>query len=82
VVEDPEEVADLLRSHGARRVTRDQLSRSNPDFDAISPQAGQLDAAAVTELADRDPDAAARVLAQAARAFDPVLRGAARALAG
>jgi Mg-chelatase subunit ChlD len=47
----------------------------------VSPQAGQLDAAAVAELAARDPDAAARVLAAAARAFDPALRSAARALA-
>ncbi|MGY1620308.1 VWA domain-containing protein [Geodermatophilus sp. SYSU D00691] len=71
----------LLRDSAARRASRDQLSRSNPDFDAISPSAGELDAAAVAELAARDPDAAARVLAEASRAFDPALRAAARALA-
>jgi Mg-chelatase subunit ChlD len=81
VVEDPGAVEELLRNSAARRASRDQLSRSNPDFDAVSPQAGQLDAAAVADLAARDPDAAARVLAQAARAFDPALRAAARALA-
>ncbi|MGY1601413.1 vWA domain-containing protein [Geodermatophilus sp. SYSU D00815] len=72
---------ELLRASAARRASRDQLSRSNPDFDAVSPAAGRLDAAAVAELAARDPDAALRVLAAAARAFDPALRAAARALA-
>jgi hypothetical protein len=62
-VEDPAEVEQLLRDSAARRASRDQLSPSNPDFDAVSPEAGQLDAAAVAELAARDPDAAARVLA-------------------
>jgi Mg-chelatase subunit ChlD len=79
-VDDPAAVEALLRSQAARRSTRDQLARSNPDFDAISPEAGQLDAAAVTDLAARDPDAAAEVLAAAARAFDPALRAAARSL--
>ncbi|WP_324278624.1 hypothetical protein [Blastococcus brunescens] len=81
MVTDPAEVEELLRSQAARRSSRDQLARSNADFDAVSPQAGSLDAAAVADLARRDPDAAARVLAQAARAFDPGLRAAARALA-
>jgi Mg-chelatase subunit ChlD len=81
VVEDPDEVEDLIRSQSAHRSSRDALSRSNPDFDDISPQAGELDVAAVAELAARDPDAAVRVLAAAARAFDPGLRAAARALA-
>ena len=35
----------------------------------------------MADLAARDPDAAARVLAAAARAFDPGLRAAARSLA-
>lgn len=81
MVSHPAEVEELLRARSARRASRDQLSRSNPDFDAVSPQAGQLDAVAVAELAARDPDAAARVLAAATRAFDPALRSAARALA-
>jgi len=81
VVEDPAEVEELLRSQGARRVSRDQLSRSNPDFDAVSPEAGELDTEALAELAARDPDAAARVVTAAARAFDPALRAAARSLA-
>jgi len=81
VVEDPAEVEQLLRDSSARRASRDQLSRSNPDFDHVSPEAGQLDAAAVAELAARDPDAALRVLADASRAFDPALRAAARTLA-
>jgi len=81
VVEDPEEVEQLLRDRSARRASRDELSRSNPDFDALSPEAGQLDAAAVADLAARDPDAAARALTALSRAFDPALRAAARALA-
>jgi Mg-chelatase subunit ChlD len=81
VIEDPEAVEELLKNSAASKASRDQLSRSNPDFDAISPQAGQLDAAAVADLAARDPDAAAKVLAEASRAFDPALRSAARALA-
>lgn len=80
-MEDPDEVEELLRSQGARRASRDQLSRSNPDFDAVSPEAGHLDAEAVADLAARDPDAALRVLAAMARAFDPAVRAAARSLA-
>ena len=45
MVEDPEAVEQLLRSQAARRSSRDQLSRGNPDFDAVSPEAGRLDAA-------------------------------------
>lgn len=81
MVEDPDAVAELLRSQSARRTSRDQLARANPDFDAVSPEAGKLDAAAVADLAARDPDAAVRVLAAAARGFDPALRAAARSLA-
>ena len=81
MVEDPDAVEELIRSQSAHRSSRDALSRSNPDFDAVSPQAGELDTAAVADLAARDPDAAVRVLAAAARAFDPGLRAAARALA-
>ena len=81
MVSDPAAVEELLRAQAARRSTRDQLARSNPDFDAISPQAGRIDAAAVADLAARDPDAAARVLASTARAYDPGLRAGARALA-
>jgi Mg-chelatase subunit ChlD len=81
VIEDPDAVEELLKNSAARKASRDELSRSNPDFDAVSPQAGQLDAEAVADLAARDPDAAAKVLAEAARAFDPALRAAARALA-
>ncbi|MCW2533191.1 MAG: FolC bifunctional protein, partial [Blastococcus sp.] len=50
-MEDPDAVEELLRAQSARRSSRDQLSRSNPDFDAVSPQAGELDAAAVADAA-------------------------------
>ena len=52
-MDDPEAVDELLRSQAARRSSRDALSRSNPDFDAVSPEAGRLDAAAVADLATR-----------------------------
>jgi Mg-chelatase subunit ChlD len=81
VVQDPQEVADLLRQQQARRAGRDELSRAHPEFEQVSPQAGELDEQALADLAGRDPDAAARLLTALGRAFDPALRGAARTLA-
>ena len=81
VVEDPDEVGGAAGAAGRPWSSRDELVRSNPDFDAVSPQAGELDAAAIADLAARDPDAAARVLAGRPRSFDPGLRAAARTLA-
>lgn len=81
MVEDPDEVAELLRQQQARRAGRDELSRQHPDFDQVSPQAGELDAQALADLAERDPDAAARLVTALGRAFDPGLRAAARLLA-
>jgi Mg-chelatase subunit ChlD len=81
VVGDPDEVADLLRRQPARRAGRDELTRAHPEFAQVSPQAGELDDAALADLAARDPDAAARLLTALGRAFDPALRAAARALA-
>jgi Mg-chelatase subunit ChlD len=81
VVEDQDEVADLLRQQQARRSGRDELSRQHADFEAVSPQAGELDEQALEDLAARDPDAAARLLTALGRAIDPAVRARARALA-
>jgi Mg-chelatase subunit ChlD len=81
VVEDPDQVAELLRRQGARRASRDELARAHQEFSQVSPQAGELDEQALADLAGRDPDAAARLVAALGRAFDPRLRRAARALA-
>ncbi|MGY1594687.1 VWA domain-containing protein [Geodermatophilus sp. SYSU D00708] len=80
-MEDAEDVEQLLKQHQARRAGRDELSRSHPEFQQVSPQLGELDEEAMAELTARDPDAANRLLTAMGRAFDPALRAAARALA-
>jgi Mg-chelatase subunit ChlD len=71
----------VLRRNRAGRASRDELVRAHPDFPQVSPQVGQLDEAALADLAARDPDAAARLLIGLGRAVDPALRAAARAMA-
>ncbi|MGY1711692.1 VWA domain-containing protein [Geodermatophilus sp. SYSU D00758] len=71
----------MLRDNAARKAGRDELARAHGDFRQVSPQAGELDEEAMADLAARDPDAAARLLAALGRAFDPRLRAAARRLA-
>ncbi len=53
----------MLRENAARRASRDELTRTHPEFRRVSPQAGQLDQQALADLTSRDPDAAARLLA-------------------
>jgi magnesium chelatase subunit D len=66
----------------ARRTTsRAELASQHSSFDAVSPQAGAMDEAALAELLAADPDAAARLLADLTRATDTQLRAAARRLA-
>ncbi len=66
----------------ARRTTgRAELASQHSSFDAVSPQAGAMDEAALGELLAADPDAAARLLADLTRASDTQLRAAARRLA-
>jgi Mg-chelatase subunit ChlD len=81
MVEDQDDVEQLLRDERARRAGRDELSRTHPDFEQVSPTPGELDAEALADLTARDPDAAARLLTALGRAFDPGLRAAARAMA-
>jgi magnesium chelatase subunit D len=64
-----------------RTVGRPELS-ANPNFAAISPEVGVLDADALDALLAEDPDAALTLLAELANATDELLRGAARRLAG
>ncbi|MGK5112398.1 MULTISPECIES: vWA domain-containing protein [unclassified Geodermatophilus] len=81
-MEDADDVEQLLKQHTARRAGREELARAHPDFQQVSPQLGELDEDAMSELTARDPDAANRLLTAMGRAFDPRLRAAARALAG
>ena len=80
-MEDADDVERLLQQHQARRAGREQLARAHPEFQQVSPQPGELDEDALADLTARDPDAANRLLTAMGRAFDPVLRAAARALA-
>jgi len=71
------------RQAGSTRRTkgRAELASQHPSFDAVSPDSGAIDEAALAELLAADPDAAARLLADLTRASDTQLRAAARRLA-
>ncbi|WP_285657560.1 vWA domain-containing protein [Actinomycetospora sp. NBRC 106375] len=79
---DPKEVEQLLRDQARRTETRADLSRRHGDeLQQVSPTVGVLDEAAVSGAYDEDPDATVDLLADLARATDPLLRAAARRLA-
>jgi magnesium chelatase subunit D len=65
------------RTHG-----RAELASRHQAFERVSPKAGELDEAAFDAAMATDPDAAAALLADLARATDRELRAAARRLAG
>jgi Mg-chelatase subunit ChlD len=65
------------RTHG-----RVELASRHEAFERVSPKAGELDEAAFDAAMAADPDAAAALLADLARATDRDLRAAARRLAG
>jgi len=68
--------------HAARRtISRAELAARHASFDALSPEIGALDEAALAELLAADPDAAVTLLADLARATDRELRTAAQRLA-
>jgi magnesium chelatase subunit D len=71
------------RARGAQRRTtsRAELAARHEDFARVSPEVGRLDAEAFARLLDRDPDAAATLLADLALATDQELRAVARRLA-
>jgi magnesium chelatase subunit D len=67
---------------GARRTrSRAELASQHAAFSEVSPETGTIDEQALADLLDRDPDAAARLLADLTQATDARLRAAARRLA-
>lgn len=79
-ITDPGQVRDLLRDQSRRTSGRSELSR-HPGLEKLSPQVGELDAAAVQDELNRDPDATLELLAAMTRATDEQLRAKARRLA-
>lgn len=77
----PAEVEALLAAQAARTTSRRELSRAHPRLPEVSPDVGLLDADALAALLEEDPDEAATMMANMARATDPGLRAAARAAA-
>ncbi len=80
-VEDPAEVADLLRRHSARTMNRAELEHRHEDLQRFSPGAGQVDSEALAEAARADPDETLELLVDLAKATDATIRVAARELA-
>ncbi len=76
-----DEARKAVQEAGRRTAGRQELRSKHASFDAVSPEVGQLDAQAIEELASRDPDAVASLLADMAQATDPVLRALARRIA-
>jgi Mg-chelatase subunit ChlD len=75
--EDADEIIEQAqRSSASRR----ELA-TNPIFDDVSPELGELDEAALAEAFDVDPDEALSLLAEMTRATDAGLRELARSLA-
>jgi MoxR-like ATPase len=70
------------RDHSARTQSRAELASRHEAFQKVSPQTGELDEDAFAAAMAEDPDAAAALLADLARATDRHLRAAARRLAG
>jgi magnesium chelatase subunit D len=70
------------RDQSARTHGRVELASRHEAFERVSPKAGELDEAAFDAAMAADPDAAAALLADLARATDRELRAAARRLAG
>ena len=67
---------------GARRtISRVEMSLRHPSFAEVSPEVGGLDEEVLSRLLAADPDAAAALLADLARATDERLRATARRLA-
>lgn len=70
------------RDPSARTHGRAELAARHEAFATVSPKVGELDEDAFAEAMRSDPDAAAALLAELARATDRELRAAARRLAG
>ena len=76
-----DEARKAVQEAGRRTSGRQELRSKHSSFDQASPEAGQLDAQVIEDLASRDPDAAASLLADLAQATDPAVRALARRLA-
>ncbi|WP_308282493.1 AAA family ATPase [Pseudonocardia nigra] len=70
------------REQAGRTVGRRELAARHEAFDEVSPELGELDAAAFDAVLGRDQEGAAALLADMAVATDAGLRAAARRLAG
>jgi len=70
------------RERAQRTNSRQQLGQQHAAFDEVSPEVGDLDAAAFDAAVAQDAEAAAAMLADMAVATDVALRAAARRLAG
>ena len=70
------------RQRAQRTNSRQQLGQQHAAFDEVSPEVGELDAAAFDAAVAQDAEAAAAMLADMAVATDVALRAAARRLAG
>lgn len=75
------ERADARLAQQARATTPRRALAALPGFADASPEVGRLDAAAVDEALDRDPDGALELVTALTGATDPALRDAARRLA-
>ena len=76
-----DEARKAVHEAGRRTSGRNELRSKHSSFDQASPEAGQLDSQVIEDLASRDPDAAASMLADLAQATDPAVRALARRLA-
>ncbi len=74
-------MADLLRRHGARTMTRAELEHKHAELPRFTAEAGQLDVEALADAATEDLDATLELLVDLAKATDARIRAAARALA-
>lgn len=70
------------RDHSARTNSRVELAARHEAFGQVSPEVGRLDEDAFAAAMEADPDSAAGLLADLARATDRELSAAARRLAG
>jgi Mg-chelatase subunit ChlD len=70
------------RERAQRTNSRQQLGQQHAAFEDVSPEVGELDAAAFDAAVAQDAEAAAAMLADMAVATDVALRAAARRLAG
>jgi magnesium chelatase subunit D len=72
---------EAIREAGRRSISRDELARAHPELQRVSPQVGELDERALSELFGENPEEALALLADLAGATDAVLRARARRLA-